>query len=203
MKIGNATLIGQSAGFGVPTGGTAGFVLVKKSGTSYDTEWVQRQDSWIQSTITITSTGSPNPTKGTVTTDIMRYRQVAPKEFEIDMLYYQTGGGGAGNGDYLFTLPGGLQFSSNQYWFNTNTGGIDSSAVKVAAVVRGSQGVVTNSFATGAVIAVVYDATRFKLIVNNSIANSALPNNVIKSDYLQMGSSATVTYSIRFTFTAA
>jgi hypothetical protein len=158
-------------------------------------------NAWIQTTTTIGATTTA-PTKGTVATDFIRYRQVAPKEYEVDMMYYQTGGGSSGNGDYLFTLPGGLQFSNAAYWFNTNTGGVDSTPVKNGAIIRGSYGAVTNTFNNGGVFAVVYDATRFKLVYGHSISAGASPNEVVRSGYAQMGS-ANVIYVMRFTFTAA
>ena len=40
MKIDSPTAIGTSTGFGIPTGGTAGQMLIKNSSTNYDTSWI-------------------------------------------------------------------------------------------------------------------------------------------------------------------
>jgi hypothetical protein len=66
MKINNPTLIGQSAGFGVPTGGTAGFVLAKKSSTNYDTEWVAGATS-SATYLQVTKSGTQSLTNNAVT----------------------------------------------------------------------------------------------------------------------------------------
>ena len=39
MKIDSPNAIGESTGFGIPTGGTANQILVKNSSTNYDTSW--------------------------------------------------------------------------------------------------------------------------------------------------------------------
>jgi hypothetical protein len=155
---------------------------------------------WIQTTTTIGATTTA-PTKGVVVTDFIRYRQIAPNEYEVDMLYHQSSGGSAGNGDYLFTLPGNLAFNSTFHPFFTGVGGIGRDPVRTKCVIRGSHGVTANTFNSAGLIAVVYDATRFKLLNSYSIDNNASVNTVVKSDYSQMGN-ANVQYSMRFTFTA-
>jgi hypothetical protein len=185
----------------IPTGGTAGQVLRKVDAANYNTQWADRDDglSWISTATTIGATTTA-PTKGVIANDFIRYRQVGPKEFEVDMLYHQSSGGSGGSGDYLFTLPGGLQFNSTVQPFFTGVGGINRDPVRAKAVIRGSRGVNANTFASVGLIAIAYDATRFKLMSNNSIDNGG-SNTVIKSDYGQM-QAANVMYSIRFTFTA-
>lgn len=57
------------------------------------------------------STGAPQtaPTITSATQNNVRYRQIGPKEWEVQAIINSTGGT-AGNGDYILTLPGGLQF---------------------------------------------------------------------------------------------
>jgi hypothetical protein len=156
-------------------------------------------NSWIQTTTTIQAT-TTNPTKGVVVNDFIRYRQIAPREYEVDMLYHQSSGGSGGSGDYLFSLPGGLQFDPTFHPFFTGVGGINRDPSRAKAVIRGSQGANANTFASIGLVAITYDATRFKLMSNNSIDNGG-SNTIIKSDYAQMNN-ANVSYSMRFTFTA-
>lgn len=47
MKIYNPNAIGVSTGFGIPTGGTSGQILVKNSTTSGDTSWITRRPQYI------------------------------------------------------------------------------------------------------------------------------------------------------------
>jgi hypothetical protein len=161
--------------------------------------WTAIGSDWIESTTTIGATTTA-PTKGVIVTDFIRYRQVGPKEYEIDMLYQQSSGGTGGSGDYLFTLPGGLLFNSTFHPSFTAVGGINRDPARARSVIRGSQGITANTFSSSALIGMVYDQTRFKLLTNNSIDNGG-SNIVIKSDYNQM-QAANVVYSLRFTFTA-
>jgi len=74
--------------------------------------------AWVSSPITIGSTGTV-PTKGTVITDYIRYRQKNSKEYDIEMYYRQSSTGTAGTGYYLFSLPTGLTFDPSLYSYST------------------------------------------------------------------------------------
>jgi hypothetical protein len=52
MKIDSPTAIGTSTGFGIPTGGTAGQMLIKNSSTNYDTIWTGTTPTLVQATNT-------------------------------------------------------------------------------------------------------------------------------------------------------
>ena len=52
MKIDSPNSIGISTGFGIPTGGTAGQMLIKNSSTNYDTIWTGTTPTLVQATNT-------------------------------------------------------------------------------------------------------------------------------------------------------
>lgn len=97
------------------------------------------------------------PTKGTVALDQISYRRNGP-DMEISIDYRQTAGGSAGNGTYLYTLPGGVSFAST---VNTSTtDNVDTNANLYGPID------VSNGQGNNSLVAWVkpYDATRFSLL---------------------------------------
>jgi hypothetical protein len=68
------------------------------------TEWVDAGP------IQIGATGTP-PTKGTTSEDSVRWRQVG-EDYEVEYKFRQTSAGANGSGDYLVSLPSGVEFDS-------------------------------------------------------------------------------------------
>jgi hypothetical protein len=64
-----------------------------------------------------TTTAPTFPTYSTVTRNAVRYKQIGPKTYQLMMTLNVSGGTGGtpGSGDYLFTLPAGLQFDNSIY----------------------------------------------------------------------------------------
>jgi hypothetical protein len=64
-----------------------------------------------------TTTAPSFGTIATTTRNAVRYKQVGPKTYQLMMTLNISGlsGGTAGSGDYLFTLPAGLQFDNSIY----------------------------------------------------------------------------------------
>lgn len=147
-----------------------------------------------------------NPTKATSPfNDHIRYQKLGGKEYQIDMKYSHTSntGAAAGSGTYLFALPAGLQFSS--IWhpgytgltnFNDGTHGAANSTIE------GSVGWVTNATTFGTTVARVYDSTRFIIGAQTSFGGGLSVNLAIGSGFFPLNS-ATVFFSMRFSFTAA
>ena len=112
MDIYNPSAIGVTAGFGVPTGGTSGQVLVKNSSTNYDSSWINYGE-WVNGGVVSISATSTPPTKGTVVQDNVRYRRVNTTTWEVEYKYAQSTVGNAGSGTYVFALPSGIAFGAS------------------------------------------------------------------------------------------
>lgn len=76
-------------GVGVPTGGTTGQVLKKKSGTDYDTEWADESGGGSGSTVSVTQIQSTGTKIATITVD----------NVDTDLYAPNSGGGGSGTID--------------------------------------------------------------------------------------------------------
>jgi hypothetical protein len=102
----------------------------------------------------------------------VNYRRVGPKVWEVNAVlnYGSNTGGSDGNGDYLFTLPAGLQFdltlvtqTQNQLNVGGNTNANLANGIPGSSFVLTSDGVSTNNI----VGVVPWDATRYRLIIWN------------------------------------
>lgn len=161
--------------------------------------------TWVSEAITITATTS-NPTKATTKVDdYIRYRIVGPKEYEVQMMYAHTSatGAAAGNGTYLFTLPGALQFNTTFNPGYVATTFSDGTVAAARSVIEGSSGFITNGGVYCSSIARVYDSTRFMIATHISFGGGATTNLPIASNYFAVNGTANTVYSMRFTFTAA
>jgi hypothetical protein len=183
------------------TGGTSGQVLTT-DGTGV-LSWATPATSatWTSSTIGITAT-TTNPAKGTTTLDIIRYRALGGKTYQVEMMYNQTTAGAAGSGIYLCTLPGGLSFDTAYHPVNNNGNavGITSLSVWAAALPTGDGYTIINGNAsTYAVMA--YDATRFYLAETARGAGGASYGTIFGASYYSLGNPLSFRASFMFTAT--
>jgi hypothetical protein len=132
------------------------------------------------------------PTKGTPSIDYVKYRNIGGKEYEVEYNYLQTTAGTAGSGDYLFSLPAGLQFDLTVPGQIAYTGAQGYNGMKNR--IASSQGDLIVSGFHSSSIAIPYDATRFRIMNNNWGNNTWLihsPSNYAISDG---------TYGMKMTF---
>ena len=123
------------------------------------------------------------PTKGTPSIDYVKYRNIGGKEYEVEYNYLQTTAGSTGSGDYLFTLPGGLQFDFTVPGQVAYTGAAGYGGMKNR--IASSQGdLIVSGFHSSSIV-IPYDATRFRIMNNNWGNNTWLmhgPSNYSISD---------------------
>ena len=106
------------------------------------------------------------PTKGASPTyDYVRYRNIGGKEYEAEYSLVQINTGTAGNGDYLITLPGGLQFDYTAVGQTAYTGAAGVSAIGARLV--SAFGDLYHISAQNSATVIPYDATRFRIHTNN------------------------------------
>ena len=95
-------------------------------------------------------------------------RQAGDKYYQIIITVCKTAGGSAGLGDYLFTLPNGLQFNTGSQPPNQSiyTANIGASAIGfLQAAIPGATGYITDGSTTYLCVApVVYSATQFRVV---------------------------------------
>lgn len=131
------------------------------------------------------------PTKGTISIDYVKYRNIGGKEYEVEYNFLQTTAGTTGTGEYLFALPAGLQFDFTAPGQTANTStGYHAMKNRIAS----SQGDLIVSGFHSSSIAIPYDATRFRIMNNNWGNNTWLihsPSNYAISDG---------TYGMKMTF---
>jgi len=116
--------------------------------------------------ITLTAT-TTNPTKGTVTTDNISYRQLGTKQWEVVMTYIQSSGSGGanGSGDYLVTLPNGLSFDTTLPSQPIYTSGVGTSTfAHLPYVIPNCNGTITNDSSGAQIFPMVYNATKFRVL---------------------------------------
>jgi hypothetical protein len=183
------------------SGGTAGQVLTATgvgSGLSWAT--LPAASAWVSSAITIKATVL-DPNKGTRTMDFIRYRPLGGKTYQVEMGYNQSGAGTAGTGNYLFTLPGGLQFDTTYHPVNTNgnAGGITTLPVWAAALPTGAGYTIINGNASTMAI-MAYDATRFYMAETQRGAGAANYGAIMGQFYYQL--SFAISFRASFIFTA-
>lgn len=131
--------------------------------------------SWTLDGPTIIGATTTAPTKGTLVNDFVRYRKIANREYQVQFMYNQSAAGTAGSGDYLFTLPAGLEFDLTAPGQVIVT--VTTDALRTAAIPGAPAGMLLASAATGfpyAVTSVVvpYSATQFRVIAYSSLGGS-------------------------------
>jgi hypothetical protein len=169
----------------------AGAIGVDSNG---DVVRVSTVTSPFSSKVALTITAATSPTKGAFQNDFIRYRDIGNNAIEVDFLYSSTGAGGAGSGDYLFTLPNAYNFdtSENDFYGGPITGLADLNAALPFAL-KDVKAVFVGSGATSTTAYVIpYSASQFRLIsVSTGLPVGAASNG--------MGG-ATAVYSGRFIF---
>jgi hypothetical protein len=105
------------------------------------------------------------PTKGVTSIDYVKYRNMGGKEYEVEYNYLQIGAGTIGAGDYLFTLPAGLQFDFTSSGQKAYTGAAGYSALTLR--LASSFGDLIHISAQNSATVIPYDATRFRIHTNN------------------------------------
>ncbi len=140
-------------------------------------------DGWSSSVpITIGATITA-PTKGTTSIDYVRYRNVGGKEYEVEYNILFTSAGTIGSGDYLFTLPGGLQFDFTSPGLIAYTGASGYNAMK-NRIASSFGDLIVSGFHSSSE-AIPYNATQFRIMNNNWGNNTWLmhgPSNYAMSD---------------------
>lgn len=139
---------------------------VAKTTTSITVPKNNNYSGVIENTISIVSTGT-QPTKGVIVTDRIVHSRIENRliaEYE----YEQTSGGSNGTGDFLFSLPNGLQFDPSVTFFQTQT----ALSTPLPKSIVGYGKIADGSNPNLGVQLVAYDATRFRAITaTNSAAN--------------------------------
>lgn len=134
--------------------------------------WISlREPNWT-SAGTIQSVGwnatTTAPTIGTTTVNDYSYKQIGSKTWKCQLTYSAGGsstGANNGSGDYLFTLPNGLQFNTSiagQAAISDNVG--TSTWVWPGVWLSSSTGSITNLAQGGLLYVVPYSSTQFRLI---------------------------------------
>lgn len=108
------------------------------------------------------------PTIGAATVNDYSYKQIGAKTWKCQLTYSAGGsstGVNIGSGDYLFTLPNGLQFNTSLAGQNTITDNVGASNWTWPGVwLSSSSGSITNINQGGQLFVVPYSNTQFRLI---------------------------------------
>ncbi len=106
------------------------------------------------------------PTKGPTSIDYVKYRNIVGKEYEIEYNYLQTSAGtSGGNGDYLISLPSGLQFDFTYPGQVAYTGAAGYDAIKNR--IASSIGDILMPGYHNSITIIPYNATQFRVHLNN------------------------------------
>jgi hypothetical protein len=143
---------------------------------------------WTTYTMTITGSGS-NPTKGTPSVDIARWRRVGDSA-EIQYTYAQAAGGTAGSGAYLFSLPSGLTLDTIKATVTTNASGAAGTNLGTANAANTTSGAPTQAASPGFVVA--YNSTNLAMVVTNS---TAITNSFVGSAHYALSAAAYLSFN--------
>jgi hypothetical protein len=137
-------------------------------------------------------------TKGTVANDLVRLGRRGDMA-RLRGEYKQTAPGSNGTaGDYLFTLPEGLQFDPSKVTFYTGKSGVDQHLSPIVLGVATASSSSATSVSIGGVIP--YDATRFRLYTQ--YAGTPTPTNTagafIGAGYYNLGITGILTWTFDF-----
>ena len=140
------------------------------------------------------------PTIGTTTVNDYSYKQFGSKTWKCQLTYSagsSSTGANNGSGDYLFTLPNGLQFNTTlagQNAINDNLG--SSSWIWPGLWLSSTSGSITNLSQGGLLYVVPYSSTQFRLIhVGIAGVGFVIP---YASGYYGVGSN--ISWRVTFTF---
>ena len=152
-------------------GGTSGQALVSDGagGFTWATPGVSPM-TWVSSIPTYATTGAA-ATRGTVSKELIMYRQVSGKLYNFFWQVYYTGGGVTGGGDYLIDLPGGLQFDTTvpyqtPFSGSSGSGNTDGFGQAMLPNSSGYLGTINAIYASGVV---PYNSTRFRVYAGSGV----------------------------------
>jgi hypothetical protein len=190
--VGNVTITGGANGQVLSTNGSG--ALSWTSPAIYD-PWT--------TTPTIIGAVTTDPIKPTMSKDSLRYRKVGDKIYHLQMTYQVAATNGtAGNGMYLYTLPGGLQFDTGIQIVNTNGNVTTIIGISYAAKIAGSNGSMYQAGSWATLMAYAYDSTRFYLATTGGIGGAAF-GGIQNNTYFQIGAgTGDLNVNMEFTFTA-
>jgi hypothetical protein len=143
---------------------------------------------------------STAPTIGTVNVNDYSYKQIGAKTWKCQLTYSagsNPSGMSLGSGDYIFTLPNGLQFNTSlpgQAAYTADVGA--SSWIWPSLWLSSSSGSITNLSQGGLLYVVPYSSTQFRLIhVGIAGVGYVIP---YASGYYGVG--ANISWRVTFTF---
>lgn len=138
-----------------------------------------------------------NPSPGNVGINNVYYRQLGAKEYEAVYMFNQSAPGSAGSGDYLFTLPAGLQFDTTLFFQSPRTFNLGVNSV-LFALPGPSLGHITDgtNFTTVSQ-PFVYNATQFRIANVQGSSVNVMGSSVFPFSTFGLG------FSFRFQFTTA
>lgn len=163
----------QKTAISSPTTGLLIFQTDASTGFYYynGSSWISISEPNWTSAGTIQSVGwsatTTAPTIGTTAINDYSYKQIGAKTWKCQLTYSAGGSTGAniGSGDYLFTLPNGLQFNTSVAGQATYTGDVGSSSwIWPSLWLSSSSGSITNLSQGGLLYVVPYSSTQFRLI---------------------------------------
>ena len=166
--------------------------------------WISlREPNWT-SAGTIQSVGwnatTTAPTIGTTTVNDFSFKQIGSKTWQCQLIYSapsNSTGNSAGSGDYLFTLPNGLQFNTSIAGQAINIDNVGTSSwIWPSLWLSNSTGTITNTGQAGLLYVVPYSNTQFRLIhVGIAGIGNVIPYS---SGYYAVG--ANISWRVTFTF---
>jgi hypothetical protein len=207
ISSGGAIFLGSSSGSTTfkasAVAGTTTITLPPTTGTLALYSDIMSEPNWT-SAGTIQSVGwiatTTAPTIGAATVNDYSYKQIGSKTWRCQLTYSAGGsstGVNAGSGDYLFTLPNGLQFNtsiSGQATFFEDVG--SSNWYWPGRWLSSSSGGITNLNQGGNLFVVPYSSTQFRLIhVGIAGVGSVIP---YASGYYGLGGN--LSWRVSFTF---
>ena len=147
--------------------GTANQVLVSTGSNAV--QWATGTTNWT-SAGTIQSVGlggtTSAPTIGTAGFNQVYYRSRGAKIWEVSLTLEKGAGGADGSGDYLFTLPNGLQFDTslvNQRLWTGQVGSANNDFILLG--LQGSTGAISQSPSLSTILQpVIWTATQYRLV---------------------------------------
>jgi hypothetical protein len=188
------------------TGGTAGQALIT-DGAGVLSFGQAMLPGWTNAGVVIIGAVTTAPTKGTPVNDFVRYRKIAPREYQVQMMYSQSTAGSDGSGNYLFTLPAGLQFDFTAPGQRMTPGALNNVVAPAAVTLGlpgGSGGIVNGSGGVATWVAQVvilpYSATQFRVFSASALSTVGTLTTVASDTYKL--SDALTGYNWNFSFIA-
>jgi hypothetical protein len=163
--------------------------------------------SWTNAGVVLIGAVTTAPTKGTPVNDFVRYRKIADREYQVQMMYNQSSAGAAGSGDYLFTLPAGLQFDLTAPGQRLTPGAMSNAVAPVAVTLGipgGAHGIVNGLGGTATWVAqcivIPYSATQFRLFSASALSTTGTLTQIASNTYAL--SDAATGFNLDFSFIA-